>query len=97
MQQILINGISTYILPAQNSHVLRQEQVLICKVQWQGFPSGSVVKKPPVNADLGLNPDLGRTHVPQKNQVHDPQLLSLCSGARESQLLSHMLQLLKQL
>ena len=47
----------------------------------QGFPGGSVVKKPPSQeADAGSIPDLGRSHM--------PQLLSLSSRAREAHLLS---------
>ena len=35
---------------------------------FQGFPGGSAVKNPPVNAgDPGLIPDLGRSHVPPSN------------------------------
>ena len=31
----------------------------------QGFPGGSIVKNPPVNAGgTGSNPDLGRSHMP---------------------------------
>ena len=52
-----------------------------------GFPCGSVVKNPPANTgDTGLIPDSGRSHVQQSNQAHAPQLLSLCSRARGSQL-----------
>ena len=36
----------------------------------------------------GLIPDLRRSHIPRSNQVPAPQLLSLCSRAREPQLLS---------
>ena len=33
-----------------------------------GFPGGSVAKNSPANTgDLGLIPDLGRTHTPQSN------------------------------
>ena len=33
-----------------------------------GFPGGSVVKNPPANAgDVGLIPDLGRSHMSQSN------------------------------
>ena len=47
----------------------------------EGFPGDSVVKNLPANAgDTGLSPGPGRSHV--------PQLLSLCSRAREPQLLS---------
>ena len=48
-------------------------------------------KNPPANAgDTGLIPGLGRLHMPWSNQVCVPQLLSLCSGARELQLLKPM-------
>ena len=56
---------------------------------WRGFPGGAVVKNPPANAgDTGSNPVLGRSHMPRSNYASAPQLLSLCSRARESQLLS---------
>ena len=56
---------------------------------WQGYPSGSVAKNPPPNAgDVGLIPDLRKSHMPQSNSAHEPQLLSLCSKAWEPQLLS---------
>ena len=55
----------------------------------RGFCHGSVVKNLPANAeDMGLIPDLGRSHMLQSNQARAPQLLSLCSRAWESQLLS---------
>ena len=38
--------------------------------------------------DLGLIPDPGRSHMPQSNQLHVPQLLSPCFRAQEPQLLS---------
>ena len=47
-----------------------------------------MVKNPPAKAeDMGLIPDLGRSHMMQSKQAHVPQLLSLCSRAREPQLL----------
>ena len=53
------------------------------------FPGGGVVKNPPANAgDTGSSPGSGRSHVPRSNQALAPQLLSLCSRAREPQLLS---------
>ena len=59
------------------------------KKKIQGFPSGSVVKDLPANVgDMGLIPGPGRSHMLQSNLVHVPQLLSLCSGAWEPQLLS---------
>ena len=58
------------------------------KPKLQGFPGGAVVKNPPANAgDTGSIPGPGRSHMPQSNKAHVPQLLSLCSRAREPQLL----------
>ena len=55
----------------------------------QGFPGGTVVENPPANAgDTGSSPGPGRSHMPQSNEAHAPQLLSLCSRARAPQLLS---------
>ena len=35
---------------------------------WLDFPAGAVVKNPPASAgDMGLSPDLGRSHMPQSN------------------------------
>ena len=54
-----------------------------------GFPGGTVVGNPPVNAgDTGSSPGLGRSHMPQSSWARAPQLLSLRSRAREPQLLS---------
>ena len=45
---------------------------------------GSVYKNLPANAgDTALVPSLGRFHMPQSNEAHVPQLLSLCSRAQE--------------
>ena len=45
-----------------------------------------MVKNLPANArDTGLIPGPGRSHMQQTNQARMPQLLSLCSGAQESQ------------
>ena len=47
-----------------------------------------MVKNPPANAgDTGSSPGLGRSHMPWSNEAHVPQLLSLRSRARETQLL----------
>ena len=32
-----------------------------------GFPGSSLVKNPPANAETGLIPDPGRSHVPRGN------------------------------
>ena len=37
---------------------------------------------------MGLSPGPGRSHMPWSNLARAPQLLSLCSRAREPQLLS---------
>ena len=53
------------------------------------FPGGEVVKNPPANAgDTGSSPGPGRSHMPRSNWARAPQLLNLCSRARERQLLS---------
>ena len=53
------------------------------------FPGGTVVKNPPANVgDMGSSPGPGRSHMPWSNETCAPQLLSLCSGACEPQLLS---------
>ena len=45
----------------------------------------------PTNArDTDLIPGLGGSHMPQSNQAHVPQQLSLCSKAGEPQLLKPM-------
>ena len=47
-----------------------------------------MVKNPPANAgDTGSSPGPGRSHMTWSNEAHAPQLLSLCSRAREPQLL----------
>ena len=44
-----------------------------------GFPGGSVLKNLATSAgNVGSIPDLGRPHELQSNEVHEPQLLSLC-------------------
>ena len=43
----------------------------------QDFPGGTVVKNPSANAgETGSSPGLGRSHMPQSNYAHVPQLLS---------------------
>lgn len=47
-----------------------------------GLPGGSVVNNVPVNAgDTGLIPDTGVSQMPQSNQAHVLQLLSMCFKA----------------
>ena len=54
-----------------------------------GLPGGAVVENPPANAgDTGLSAGPGGSHMLRSNSAHAPQLLSLCSRAREPQLLS---------
>ena len=51
------------------------------------FPGGAVVKNPPANAgDTGESPSPGRSHMPRSHEARAPQILSLCSRAREPQL-----------
>ena len=53
-----------------------------------GFPGGLVVKNLPATArDMGSIPGPGKSHKPQNNKAGAPQLLSLCSGDQEPQLL----------
>ena len=53
------------------------------------FPCGSVDRNPPANAGgTCWIPCLGGYHMPQGNLAHVSQLLSLCSGSPELQLLS---------
>ena len=53
------------------------------------LPGGAVVKNLPDNAgDTGSSPGPGRSHMPRSHQASAPQLLSLCSRAREPSLLS---------
>ena len=48
-----------------------------------------MVKSPPANAgDTGSIPGLRRSHMPQSNWAHAPQLLNLHSRAHEPQLRS---------
>ena len=48
-----------------------------------------MVENLPANAgDTGLSPGLGGSYMPRSNWARAPQLLSLCSRAREPQLLS---------
>ena len=59
------------------------------KVCLWGFPGGSGVNNPPANVgDPDLIFDLRRSYIPQSNEAHAPQLLSLCSKAQELQLLN---------
>ena len=52
------------------------------------FLGGLVVKNPSANTgEKGSLPDPGRSHMPQGNSAHEPQLLSLCFRAWELQLL----------
>ena len=54
-----------------------------------GFLGGAVVGNPPANAgDTGSSPGPGRSYMLRNNWARVPQLLSLCSRAREPQLLS---------
>ena len=64
--------------------------VRVCsRVCGRGFPSGSVVKNLPASAgDMSLIPGPGRSHRPQGNKAHVPQLWGLHSRG-------HMLLLLK--
>ena len=57
------------------------------KILFLGCPGGSVVKNMPANAGhTGSIPDPRRSHTPWSSRARAPQLLSLCSRARECQL-----------
>ena len=59
------------------------------KVRLWGFPGGSGKNNPPANVgDPDSIFDLRRSYIPQSNEAHAPQLLSLCSKAQELQLLN---------
>ena len=58
---------------------------------FEGFPGGLVHKNLLANAeDTGSIPGLGRSHMPQSNKAHVPQLLSqhsrVCSLQQEKRL-----------
>ena len=58
------------------------------KLKIRDFPGASVLKDPSANAgDTGLIPGPGGSHMLGGSHSHAPQLLSLCSGARELELL----------
>ena len=72
----------------RNRHNSGNREALWNRPTQRGFPGGSGVRNPPARVgDRGLVPDLGRSHLPQGNKAHAPQLLSLCCRAREPQLL----------
>ena len=72
----------------QSQNILNLHNLVVKKIFWD-FPGGAVVKSPPANAgDTGLSPGLGGSHMPRSDWARVPQLLGLCSGAREPQLLS---------
>ena len=64
--------------------------IYLLRIAPQGFPGGAVVENLPANAgDTGSSPGLGRSHMPQRSQAREPQLLglrvcSLCSATREA-------------
>ena len=67
---------------------VRSEGLMIKNHCFRDFPGGAVVKNTPAYAgDTGSSPGPGRSHMLQGIWAHAPQLLSLRSRARESQLL----------
>ena len=65
---------------------------VVLKVSGLDIPGDAMVKNPPATAgDTASIPGPGRSHMPRSNGAHVPKLLSLCSRAREPQLLiSHV-------
>ena len=50
-----------------NIHI-QQIDARYSKVNWEGFPGGTVVKNLPANAgDTGSSPGPGRSHMPRSN------------------------------
>ena len=69
-------------------HSGTSRMVLWLRIHLAGFLGGSVVKNSLANAGDGSSiPASGRSHMPLSNEAHEPQLLSLCSRGKESQLL----------
>ena len=52
------------------------------KTTWQDFLGGPVVKKnlPDNTGETGLSPGPGRSHMPQGNEAHEPQILEALSS-----------------
>ena len=54
------------------------QEILIERMK-MGFPGGSVLKNLATKSgNVSSIPDLGRSHEPWSNEVHEPQQLSLC-------------------
>ena len=79
------------LLPSLRPQMTSTQIFLTLRIWLLGLTSGSVVKNLPVNVgDRGSIPGPGRSHMPWSNSAHGPQLLNLCSRARELQLLKPM-------
>ena len=75
--------------------VLQSMVVSESDMTWQ-LNAHTVDKNPPDNAgNMGSIPGPERSHMPQNNLAHVPQLLCLCSTACEPHCWAHVLQLLK--
>ena len=76
---------------ADNNPVASSLQAHFISRGSEGFPGGSVVKNPPADAgDMGSISGPGRSHMPQRNEVCAPQLLSLCSRGRTCNYWAHV-------
>ena len=76
-------------LPGSSIHGIFQARVLERGAIAFSVPGGLVVKNSPASTgDSASIPDLERSYMSWSNYAHAPQLLSLCSRARELQLLS---------
>ena len=57
----------------------------LLKARFGGFPGGAVVRNLPTNAgDTGSSTGPGRSHMPQSNEAHALQLLSLRAATTEA-------------
>ena len=68
----------------KNFH-LNETYVIVNSTNFQGLPCGRVVSNPSANTgETGSIPGPGRSHMLRSSQTLRPQLVSLCSAARES-------------
>ena len=90
-----INGKTSYVHGLEDLILLKcpyqQKQSTASAIPYQmpvlDFPGGPVVKNLSANVgDMGSIPGLGRSHMPQGNEAHAPQPLSLSTTTTEAHL-----------